>query len=71
MVTIEIQGVPEQVRDTLAAQAKSRGKSLQAYLLELLTSQAGHGLMYSHQAVPTVERWVNPPDHGEPPGAVS
>jgi hypothetical protein len=40
MVAIQIRDVPEDVRDALVAQAKARGQSLQAYLLELVETQA-------------------------------
>ncbi|MEH0937306.1 hypothetical protein [Micromonospora psammae] len=40
MVTVRISGVPEEVRDALAAQARARGQSLQSYLLELVETQA-------------------------------
>lgn len=40
MVALQIRDVPEEVRDALAEQAKARGKSLQAYLLELVETQA-------------------------------
>jgi antitoxin FitA len=40
MVALQIREVPEDVRDALAAQAKARGQSLQAYLLELVETQA-------------------------------
>jgi plasmid stability protein len=40
MVAIQIRDVPEDVRDSLAVQAKARGQSLQAYLLELVEMQA-------------------------------
>jgi len=40
MVAIQIRGVPDDVRDRLAAKAAARGQSLQAYLLELVTSDA-------------------------------
>ncbi len=40
MVALQIRDVPEDVRDVLAAQAKARGQSLQAYLLELVETQA-------------------------------
>jgi hypothetical protein len=36
MVSIQVRDVPEQVRDTLAEVARSRGQSMQAYLLSLL-----------------------------------
>jgi plasmid stability protein len=40
MVAIQIRDVPEDVRDALVIQAKARGQSLQAYLLELVETQA-------------------------------
>lgn len=40
MVALQIRDVPEYVRDALAAQARARGQSLQAYLLELVETQA-------------------------------
>jgi hypothetical protein len=40
MVALQIRDVPEEIRDVLAAQAKARGQSLQAYLLELVETQA-------------------------------
>jgi len=40
MVSIQVRDVPEQVRDTLAKMAKSRGQSMQAYLLALLEEDA-------------------------------
>jgi plasmid stability protein len=40
MVAIQIRDVPEDVRDALVIQAKTRGQSLQAYLLELVETQA-------------------------------
>ncbi|MFG1949706.1 hypothetical protein [Micromonospora sp. NPDC048830] len=40
MVALQIRDVPEEVRDALAAEAKARGQSLQAYLLELVETQA-------------------------------
>lgn len=40
MVALQIRDVPEDVRDALATQAKARGQSLQAYLLELVEMQA-------------------------------
>ncbi|WP_229398834.1 FitA-like ribbon-helix-helix domain-containing protein [Micromonospora okii] len=40
MVALQIRDVPEDVRDVLAAQAKARGMSLQAYLLDLVETQA-------------------------------
>ncbi|MGE5830456.1 MAG: hypothetical protein ACM30G_19135 [Micromonosporaceae bacterium] len=40
MVALQIRDVPADVRDTLAAQARARGQSLQTYLLELVEVQA-------------------------------
>jgi hypothetical protein len=40
MVTLQIRDVPEEVRDRLADAAQRRGKSLQAYLLELVNTEA-------------------------------
>lgn len=40
MVALQIRDVPEEVRDALAVQARVRGQSLQAYLLELVETQA-------------------------------
>jgi len=40
MVALQIRDVPEEVRDTLAAQARARGQSLQRYLLMLVTEEA-------------------------------
>jgi hypothetical protein len=40
MVALQIRDVPEEVRDALAAQARGRGQSLQAFLLELVETQA-------------------------------
>jgi len=40
MVSIQVRDVPEQVRDTLAEVARSRGQSMQAYLLALLKDDA-------------------------------
>jgi hypothetical protein len=40
MVAIQIRDVPDDVRDALVTQAKARGQSLQAYLLELVETQA-------------------------------
>ncbi|WP_335986026.1 FitA-like ribbon-helix-helix domain-containing protein [Glycomyces sp. MUSA5-2] len=35
MVNIQVRDVPEELRNTLAAEAKERGQSMQAYLLTL------------------------------------
>jgi len=40
MVALQIRDVPEDVRDALAAQARARGQSLQAYLLDLVETHA-------------------------------
>jgi hypothetical protein len=40
VVSIQVRDVPEQVRDTLAQVARSRGQSMQAYLLALLEEDA-------------------------------
>lgn len=39
-VVLTIRNVPEQLRDALAADARVRGQSLQAYLLETLERRA-------------------------------
>ena len=41
MVALQIRDVPDEVRDLLSADARARGQSLQAYLLELVETQAG------------------------------
>ena len=43
MVALQIRDVPDEVRDALVAQARQRGQSLQAYLLELVRQQAHRG----------------------------
>lgn len=40
-VALQIRNVPESVRDLLAEQAEREGKSVQVFLLELLTREAG------------------------------
>ena len=40
VVSIQVRDVPEQVRDMLAQVARSRGQSMQAYLLALLEEDA-------------------------------
>jgi hypothetical protein len=40
MVALQIRDVPDDVRDALVAQARQRGQSLQAYLLDLVRQQA-------------------------------
>jgi hypothetical protein len=42
-VALQIRDVPEQVRDQLAAQARAKGQSLQAYLLDLITEEVRRG----------------------------
>jgi hypothetical protein len=39
-VSLQIRGVPEDVRDALAKVASARGQSLQRYLLELVRREA-------------------------------
>ncbi len=41
MVALQIRDVPESVRDSLAAAAREKGQSLQAYLREIVTREAG------------------------------
>ena len=43
MVAIHIRDVPETLRDELAAQARAQGKSMQQYVLGLLTREADAG----------------------------
>jgi plasmid stability protein len=43
MVAIQIRDVPEDVRDALAERAASRGQSLQAFLMDLVASEARRG----------------------------
>jgi len=43
MVALQIRDVPDAVHDALVAQARQRGQSLQAYLLELVRQQAQRG----------------------------
>lgn len=40
MVAFQIRDVPDQVRQTLAARARARGQSLQAFLLSLVEAEA-------------------------------
>jgi hypothetical protein len=40
MIALQIRGVSEEVREALVVQARARGQSLQAYLLELIEAQA-------------------------------
>lgn len=40
MVALQIRDVSEETREALVAQARARGQSLQAYLLELVETQA-------------------------------
>ena len=57
MVALQIRDVPEEVRDALTAQAKARGQSLQAFLLELVERQAGR--LYN---VAVLDRFANRTD---------
>ncbi len=41
MVALQIRDVSTEVRDALATRARSRGQSLQAFLLELVNREAG------------------------------
>ena len=41
MTTLQIKEVPENIRDTLAAEAKRQGRTMQSLLFELLTEAAG------------------------------
>lgn len=41
MVALQIRDVPESVRDSLAAAARAKGQSLQNYLREIVTREAG------------------------------
>lgn len=43
MVALQIRDVPENVRLTLAEQARARGQSLQAFLLSLVEEEARRG----------------------------
>ena len=43
MVAIQVRDVSDETRDELALQAKARGQSLQAYLLDLLNERADAG----------------------------
>jgi antitoxin FitA len=43
VVAIQIRGVSDETRNELAEQAKARGQSLQAYLLEVLNERADAG----------------------------
>ena len=40
MTVLTIRDVPDEVRDTLAREAKARGQSMQSYLLGVLKQQA-------------------------------
>ena len=43
MVALQIRDVPDNVRDALVIQARERGQSLQAYLLDMVRHQAQRG----------------------------
>jgi hypothetical protein len=51
MVAIQIRDVPGAMRDELTAQARARGQSLQAYLLDVLKERAdaGHNRRLLHE----------------------
>lgn len=53
-VTLTIRDVPEDVRDTLAREARERGQSLQAFLLSSLNRQASFGR--NRQVLADIER---------------
>lgn len=40
MIALQIRDVPEEVRDVLAERARSRGQSMQAFLLALVQAEA-------------------------------
>jgi hypothetical protein len=42
-VALQIRDVPDDVRDLLAKQARNRGQSMQAYLLDVVTREARLG----------------------------
>jgi len=42
-VALQIRDVPDDIRDLLAEQARTRGQSMQAYLLALVTREARLG----------------------------
>lgn len=42
-VALQIRDVPDDIRDLLAAQAASRGQSMQAYLLDVISREARLG----------------------------
>src|SRR5436309_14738865 len=70
MVSIQVRDVPEQVRDTLAQVARSRGQSMQAYLLALLEEDArrARNVMLLKQVRETGGGYVAAP--GEPAGGL-
>jgi antitoxin FitA len=82
MVSIQVRDVPERVRDTLAEVARSRGQSMQAYLLALLEEDArqarnimllrqvrdaGEGYVAPSGETPTTARSEMPPRLSWPP----
>ena len=53
MTVLTIRDVPDDVRDTLAREAKARGQSMQAYLLGVLKRQAD--FCYNHAVIVEIE----------------
>ena len=41
MVALQIRDVPEELRDRLSELARQRGQSLQAYLFDVISDEAG------------------------------
>lgn len=54
MSVLTIRDVPDEVRDILAAQAKQRGQSMQAYLLGILRQRADFA--YNSELVVEIEK---------------
>jgi antitoxin FitA len=64
MSTVTIRDVPDEVRDSLANDARERGQSLQAFLLGLLRRQAAFGR--NKQLLAEVERDLSAGDGAGP-----
>ena len=64
MPTVTIRDVPDDVRDSLANEARERGQSLQAFLLGLLQRQAAFGR--NKQLLAEVERDLSAGDWAGP-----
>ena len=63
VVSIQVRDVPEQVRDTLAQVARSRGQSMQAYLLALLEEDARRArnvMLLRQLREPAAVMWPSP-----------